>query len=64
MAQQNQHHGCTRKGNRVAWMQLLLLLVPNQYDAKHFGVHGQITDPSTVQIGDMVWYVSLFFIYQ
>jgi hypothetical protein len=51
------------RGNRIASMLLQLalmhlLLMQNQHQSQHFGVHGQISDPSTVQIGDMVWYVA------
>ena len=44
---------------QLAFVQLLLW--QSQLSSKRVtGVYGQVTDPSTVQVGDAVWYVSLF----
>ena len=47
---------------QLAFVQLLLW--QSQLSSKRVtGVYGQVTDPSTVQVGDAVWYVPLFFIH-
>ena len=44
---------------QLAFVQLLLW--QSQLSSKRVtGVYGQVTDPSTVQVGDAVWYVPLF----
>ena len=57
------NHGFTTKMIVTLMLQLacLQLLLQSQQQSQHMGVYGQITDPSTVQIGDTVWYVLRFF---
>jgi hypothetical protein len=62
MRQQRRKNGCSCcMGRRiaVAVMQVAMMQQLLHFTQQHFGIQGQITDPSTVQIGDTVWYVTL-----
>ena len=58
MLKQRRHGGV---GSMIAFTLLLQGALILQF--QHCCVRGQITDPSTVQIGDTIWYVAFISVY-